>query len=152
MDIDVRALMLRLFERQKEYVVEDREQYGEAMVTMFTEDNQSLLMYPKFDDSETKILEYAAVVEKAKRERAVLIVTVNGGRSGLPNLLKDMGDGQWVDFNETNSIPCILITASGPGLRSCSLSAEYSISGTEVVFAEPEFSHDVEVSLLPDWP
>ena len=40
MDINVKKLMLTLLERQREYVLEDLEEYGEAMVAVFTVDGE----------------------------------------------------------------------------------------------------------------
>jgi hypothetical protein len=150
-DIDVKALMFTLLERQKEYVREDLAEYSCAMVAIFTADNQSYIAFPKFEDEATKIAEYGAIVERAKSENAVLIVTVNHAfsRTGTPTL--DLDEYRWGDFNETNAKRCILLTASGPGLKSCSLELRYVIADGGVIFSDSDI-FESEVYMLPDWP
>jgi len=153
MDIDVKKVMLTLLERQKEYVREDLEDYGEAMVAVFTSDNQSYVAFPKFEDEDSKIAEYSAIVEAAKMKNAVLIVTVNSARTKADPTEEEMDSYRWGDFDRTNSRSCILLTASGPGLQSCSLTLAFDIKGGRVEFArEPELMNEIQLNLLPDWP
>ncbi len=121
MDIDLKKVMLTLLERQKEYVPEDLDGYGEAMVAVFTADGNSYVTFPEFDDEESKIVEHTAIVDKAKSEDAVLIITVNNARTKTDPTNAEMENYRWGDFDSTNSRSCILLTASGPGLQSCSL-------------------------------
>lgn len=53
MDVDVPALFSRLLERQKEYVLEDRENYRCAMVVVIAPEGMHL-DFPKFQDEEAK--------------------------------------------------------------------------------------------------
>lgn len=153
MDIDVKKVMMTLLERQKEYVLEDLEDYGEAMVTVFTADNESYIAFPKFEDEESKIAEYSAIVEAAKAKNAVLIVTVNSARTKVDPTEEEMASYRWGNFNSTNSRSCILLTASGPGLRSCSLEQGFEIKDGKVEFdREPELMNEIQLNLLPDWP
>jgi hypothetical protein len=153
MDIDVKKIMLTLLERQKEYVLEDRENYGEAMVAVFLADNQSHVTFPAYEDEEGKIAAYSAIVRKAKEDGAVLIITVNSARTKKDPPEAELENYRWGDFGPSDSQSCILLTASGPSLRSCSLQLGYAIRGTNVEFdLEPEFSYGIELTLLPDWP
>jgi hypothetical protein len=153
MDIDVKKVMMTLLERQKEYALEDLEDYGEAMVTVFTADNESYIAFPKFEDEESKIAEYSAIVEAAKAKNAVLIVTVNNARTKLDPTEEEMENYRWGDFDSTNSRSCILLTASGPGLPSCSLTLGFDIRDGKVDFdAEPELMERILLNLLPGWP
>lgn len=153
MDIDVKKVMLTLLERQKEYVVEDREDYSEGMVAVFLVDGSSYVTFPEFEDEESKIAAYSAIVQKAKEDSAVLIITVNSGRTRKDPTDAELEDYRWGDFGPSDSESCILLTASGPGLRSCSLQLGYQISERSVKFdAEPEFEFRIELNLLPDWP
>jgi hypothetical protein len=153
MDLDVKKLMLKLLETQKGYVREDLKDYSEAMVAVFAAGGERYVAFPKFQDEFTKIDEYAAIVETAKSKGAVLMITVNGARTRLNATDAELEDYRWGDLDETNSRPCILLTASGPGLRSCSLQLGYTINNRTVEFdPEPEFLYETQLNLLPDWP
>lgn len=67
MDIDVKKVMLTLLERQKEYVVEDREDYSEGMVAVFLVDGSSYVTFPEFEDEESKIAAYSAIGRRWRR-------------------------------------------------------------------------------------
>jgi hypothetical protein len=139
MDIDVKKVLLTLLERQKKYVLEDLEKYGEAMVAVFTADGESYVSFPEF--------------EAAKSKNAVLIVTVNGARTKANPTEGEMDVYRWGDFDQTNSRRCILLTASGPGLQSCSLEQGFEIKDEKVQFdPEPEIMNGIELNLLPNWP
>jgi hypothetical protein len=152
MDIDVRKLMLTLLERQKEYVCEDLENYSCAMVATFTADGRSYLQFPKFEDEATKIAEYSAIVERAKADGTILLVTVNNALTQKSGPSSDWEEYRWGDFTKENASPCILVTASGPGLESCSLELCYRIESSDVQFGVETELSKVEVNLLPDWP
>jgi hypothetical protein len=152
-DIDVKKVMLALLERQKEYVLEDLEDYGEAMVAVFTADGESYVSFPTFEDEISKIAEYSAIVKTAKSKNAVLIITVNSARTKANPTDAELKNYRWGDFDATNSRRCILLTASGPGLRSCSLELGFDIRDGQVQFdREPELMDKIELNLLPDWP
>jgi len=153
MDIDVKKIMLTLLERQKEYVLEDLEEYGEGMVAVFTPDGKSYVSFPEFEDEASKIAEYAAIVETAKSRNAVLIITVNSARTKANPTDTELENYRWGDFDGTNSRSCILLTASGPGLQSCSLELGFDIKDGTVQFdPEPELMDKIELNLLPNWP
>jgi len=153
MDIDVKKVMLTLLERQKEYVLEDLEQYREAMVVVFTADGQSYVSFPRFEDGISKIAEYSTIVETAKSKNAVLMITVNNARTKVNPTENELENYRWGDFDSTNSRSCILLTASGPELQSCSLELGFDIKDGKVQFdREPELVDKIELNLLPDWP
>jgi hypothetical protein len=153
MDIDVKKVMLKLLETQKEYVLVDLEKYSEAMVAVFTADGKPYVKFPKFEDEAGKIAEYTAIVETARSKNAILMITVNDARVRKNATAADVENYRWGDFDETNARTCVVLTASGPGLQSCSLELGYTISSGRVEFdPEPEFLYGIELNLLPDWP
>ena len=153
MDIDVKKVMLKLLETQKKYVLADLENYCEAMVAVFTADGKSYVTFPKFEGEESKMAEYTAIVETAKSKDAILLITVNHARARLNAADAGLENYRGADFEATNSRPCILLTASGPGLQSCSLELGFAINDRIVAFdPEPEFLYGIELNLLPDWP
>lgn len=142
-----------LLERQKEYVREDRGEYSCAMFVAFTSDGKSWISFPKYNDAEEKRQAYADLIARAKNTGAVLVITVNHARTrSVPNGASSECAVPEV-FDETNSQPCILLTASGPNVAACSLTLKYEVVDGEVVFdPEPELLPSVEVNLLEDWP
>ncbi|MGD0647967.1 MAG: hypothetical protein ABR971_08240 [Acidobacteriaceae bacterium] len=153
MDLDVKRIMLKLLETQKEYALADLENYSEAMVAVFTADGKSYVTFPKFSGEVAKIAEYTAIVERARESGAVLLITVNAGWTKVVKAASELGDYRWGELGPHNSQRCIVLTASGPGLQSCSLELGYAIKERGVEFdAEPEFLYGIELNLLPDWP
>jgi hypothetical protein len=153
MDIDVKKVMFTLLERQKEYVVEELADYSEGMVAVFLANNESYVTFPEFEDEHSKIAAYDALVRKAKTDGAALIITVNSARTRKNPTDAELQNYWWGEFVPSDSQSCILLTASGPGLRSCSLQLGYEIRDANVTFdLEPEFSYGIELNLLPDWP
>ena len=152
MDLDAEKIMLRLAETQKAYVREDLAGYNEAMVAIFPAEGSSYVQFPTFEDWESKHAAYSAIVERAKANQAVLIITVNRARTAKATENRTLETYEWGDLKSGNSDPCILLTASGPGLQSCSLEIPFSILGAEVSFGKPGWMFDLELNLLPDWP
>jgi hypothetical protein len=151
-DVDVEAVMLRLLKTQKEYVCKDLEKYSEAMVAVFPADGKFYVQFPDFQDELSKTVKYAAIVERAKSERATIIITVNHAFSRMASPLTEFEEVRWGDFNKHNARRCILLTASGPGLESCSLAQPYDIVNGSVMFDELEWLTAVELGMLPGWP
>ena len=148
---DIKALMLRLLERQKEYVLEDLEVYACAMVVTVTAE-ETFLEFPRFQEEAEKIAAYAAIVQKAKLNHAIAIITVNGAFT-RSNMSEDELDGLWWGaLNSSNAHPCILVTASGPGMRSFAFELAYDIHDGEVDFGSVLELERTEVGMLPDWP
>ena len=149
--IDLKALMLQLLEREKGYVVEDLEEYGCAMVVTVTPDD-IFLEFPKFENDEEKDAAYGEIVSKAKSNGATAIVTVNSAFTQAVDHPDDL-DGYWSGkLNAENAQRCILLTASGPGMKSFGVEFTYEIVDGKVLFDPLEDFHEVEVGMLPDWP
>jgi hypothetical protein len=151
MDFDLENLMLKLLERQKEYVREDRQDYSTAMVVLFTVSGESFLMFPRFEDERSKMAEYSAIVERATECGATLIVTVNAAwMSSDESIVWE--HYHWGDLDATNSHRIVLLTAAGHGVRPCVLTQKFAFSGDEVEFEEPRWEYGMEINLLSDWP
>ena len=152
LDINVDKVFRTLLETQKGDVREDRENYSVAMVVIFTRGKGSQVAFPKFWDETSKTEAYAELVTSAKRDEASLIITVNdaygGGRVSADALAKY----KWGDWNSSNSDRCILLTASGPGLKSYGAEVTYTLVDDDVIFSEMVPLTTLEINLLPDWP
>ena len=150
MDIDLTPMIERLIEREKEYIREDREEYGCAMAVVVAPDGLHL-DFPKFEDEESKQAAYEHLVEFARAKNATVIVTLNnawGRAAKYPGELDDIGPGE---LNSTNAKAHLLLTISGPGMNSQALEMEYEINGDEVRFGPLTIMESATVSLLPGW-
>jgi hypothetical protein len=153
MDLDAKKLMLVLLERQKEYVVEDLKNYSCAMVAGFDSDGKSWLTFPKFDGFDEKRAIYGRIAADAIAKSSLLLITVNNARTRSRTADDPIDLEEPTEFDETNSRACIVLTASGPQLESCSLTLPYDIQDGQVLFdSEPEWLDRIELNLLPGWP
>jgi hypothetical protein len=107
MDLDVKRIMLKLLETQKEYALADLENYSEAMVAVFTADGKSYVTFPKFSGEVAKIAEYTAIVERARESGAVLLITVNAGWTKVVKAASELGDYRWGELGPHNSQRCL---------------------------------------------
>jgi len=149
--IDLKALMLRLLETEKGYVAEDLDEYGCAMVVTVTP-NDTFLQFPKVENDDEKDAAYAEIVSKARSDGATVIVTVNSAFTQAVDNPDEL-DGYWPGkLNASNARRCLLLTASGPGMKSFGVEAEYEIVGDDVLFEPLEDFHEMEVEMLPNWP
>ena len=149
--IDIKALMLQLLEREKGYVVEELEEYGCAMVVTVTPDD-TFLAFPQFESDDDKDTAYEEIVSKARSDGATTIITVNSAFTQAVDHPGDL-DGYWPGkLNAGNARRCILLTASGPGMKSFGVEFKYQIVDGKALFDPLEDFHEMEVGLLPNWP
>jgi len=149
-DVDLKPMIERLVEREKEYIREDREGYGCAMAVVVTPEGIHL-DFPKFDDEVSKRAAYDHLVHFAKEKNATAIVTFNNAwtrAAQYPGELDDIAPGE---IDATNGTPCLLVTISGPGMKSCALEMEFEFLEREVRFGTLEQLESVDVNLLAGW-
>ena len=150
MDIDLHPMIHNLVEREKEYIREDREEYGCAMAVIVAPDGIHLSL-PEFEDEESKQAAYEHIVAVAKEKHATVIVTFNNSwtrAAEYPGELDDIGPGE---LNAHNAKPCLLLTLSGPGMKSQALQMDYFINADDVDFGPLEPLKSCEVNLLRGW-
>lgn len=150
MDIDLEPMINRLVEREKEYIREDRQEYGCAMAVIVTPEGIHL-DYPEFEDEDSKHAAYEYLVRFAREKNATAIVTLNNAwtkAAGYPGELDDVQAGE---LNSSNASPCLLVTISGPGIKSQAFELAYEIRDAEVRFGSLEPLQSAEVNLLPQW-
>lgn len=150
MDVDLEPMIHRLVEREKEYIREDREEYGCAMVVVVSPDGIHL-DFPKFEGEDSKRAAYEHLVRFAKEKNATAIVTLNNAWTKAADYRGELDDVQAGELNSLNASPCLLITISGPGIKSLALEMAYELSDTEVRFGSLQPLESVEVNLLPGW-
>jgi hypothetical protein len=150
MDIDLRPMIDRLVEREKEYIREDREEYGCAMALIVAPDGVHL-DFPEFEDEESKQMAYQRLVSLAREKNATIIVTLNNAWTRSARDGEDLDDIGAGELNATNAEPCLVLTISGPGIQSQSLEMGYTIRGDEIRFSPLEPMDSCIVNLLPGW-
>jgi hypothetical protein len=150
MDVDLEPMIHRLVEREKEYIREDREEYGCAMAVVVSSEGIHL-DYPKFDDEDSKRAAYERLVRFAREKNATAIVTLNNAWTKAASYPGELDDVQAGGLNSSNASPCLLVTISGPGIKSRVLEMAYELSDTEVRFGSLQPLESAEVNLLPGW-
>ena len=150
MDIDLEPIIHRIVEREKEYIREDREDYGCAMAVVVSPEGLHL-DYPDFDDEDSKQAAFEHLVRFAREKNATAIVTLNNAWTRAASCPGELDEVQAGELNSSNASPCLLITISGPGMKSRALEMAYELSETEVRFGNLHPLESVEVNLLPGW-
>jgi hypothetical protein len=147
---DLKELMLRCLETEKQTVMEELNEYCCSIVIVLTPEGR-YVRRAAFLDEDEKVAAYAEIVAEAKRQSALAIVTVNAART------RKLAPGEeagywWGKLEAEGARDCISISASGPGMESYGLDLAYDIVGDHVQFdALPEFEK-TEIGMLPDWP
>jgi hypothetical protein len=150
MDVDLNAIIERLMAREKEYISEDRHEYGCAMAAVITPDGIHL-DFPRFEDDTSKNDAYQHLVTFAKEHNAQAIITLNNARTRVFKEPVDSDTALSEEMDSSNSKTCLLVTVTGPKLRSYVVQIGYEFAGDNVIFSEPEVSDRLEVNFLPDW-
>ena len=149
-DDDLKALMLECLETEKQAVVQDLDEYRCSIVIVITPSGRYVRRAEFFGEDE-KISAYRGIVEEAKLENALAIVTVNAARTR--KLAPDEADGYWWGkLAAEGARDCISISVSGPNMQSYGLDLAYDIVEGEVRFDPTVEFKKTEVGILPDWP
>jgi hypothetical protein len=150
MDEDLKELMLRYLEIEKQAVCEELEEYRTALVVVLTPNGRYVDAVPFFDE-EDKIAAYSAVVDRARANLATVILTVNATRTMKAAQSDDLDGYWWGKLAAESARDCISITASGPGMKSIALDVGYDIVDGRVHFDDLAEYVETEIGMLPGW-
>src|SRR4051812_8794035 len=119
---DLRQLALQLLEIEKRFLLEDREEYRTAVVVVVTPEER-YSEEAEFENEEEKIDAYTAIVDRAKKNHASAIITINTSfvRSDAPSHYR------WGDLEHSSAPRAITLTISGPSLEPVSLSLPFIV-------------------------
>lgn len=147
----LKALARELLEVEKKFLLDEKEQYGIAVAVVVTPESRYWEDI-EFDTAEEKIAAYASVVEHAKENGAVAIITLNSSFWKPVNNSKEVQDYQWGDLEASGAPRAIAVTISGPGLDPCAMSLPYTFENGSVVLGEPTEFEPALINLSPNWP
>ena len=148
---DVTQLALKLFEIEKKYLLEEKEEYSCAVVIVITPGGRYYEDVEYNDEIEMDAA-YGAIVERAKSKRATAIITISTVR------MKDVADESelesywWGQLAAENQPRCLFLTISGPSLKSVSISLPFSVENNQVVLGTQSEFEPTIVNKLPNWP
>ena len=141
---------MALLELSRKFLLED----GGLDPVAFIITNDEQLLRPLELRNETEKLECCKkIVDEARNRVALAIVTVFLAR------LKDYGQENfsqeiyaWGDLQDSDSERCILVTASGPGIKNWAVVLPFNSKGKKIIFQKIiEFADGVDLGLFPGW-
>ena len=148
---DLRKLALQLMEIEKRFLLEEREEYGSAIVVVITPEGR-YSEEVEFDSEDDKARAYAAIVNRAKDSHASAIITINSSfKKSVPSD-DEVAAYRWGDLERGAAQRAITLTISGPSIKACCLSLPYSFQDGAVVVGELSDFDAARVGLLPGWP
>ena len=141
---DVREFALRALEVAKENL----SLHGSLYPVVFLMcPGEVMMMDAIFSNEEEKQKVYANVVESAREYEASAVVTIN-------DILESKTDPETYypgKLAAEGGRECILVTVSGPAIRTWELLVPYERKPEGIVYATPVESFDAEVNFLPGW-
>jgi len=147
--IDLKALAYELLREAQQSL--ETEGHLNPVAVVITP-NENLIFDVEFESEEEREDIYAEMMDVAKENHAVAILTVNDvylDDSGEPARLH--GEG-WGALSETSS-EAIIITVSGGGFETWSLASPYFLRDHQIVFQPSREAPNPggEIDLLGDW-
>jgi len=147
---DLKTHALNILKMSKQFLSED----GDLDPTAFiiTDDDQ-LLRPIDLRDEASKIESCTKIVDEARRQKALAIITVFLTRSkdfDHEDFAQD--DYSWGDIQNDSPERSILLTLSGPGIKSWATALPFRSTDGKFTFGDGvEYEEGVDLGLLPDW-
>lgn len=148
---DLNQLAVKLFEIEKEHLLEEKQEYCCAVVIVITPGGR-YYEDVEFSDETEMDAAYGAIVERAKSRKATAIITISTARE------KDVADESelksywWGKLAAENQPRCLFLTISGPSLESVSISLPFLVENNQVVLGTQTDFEPTVVNMLPNWP
>lgn len=147
---NLKTYALGILNMSRQFLLED----GDLDPTAFiiTADDQ-LLRPIDLQDEASKIESCTKIVDEAKSQKALAIVTVFLARSKNVDHGKfAQDDYSWGDIQNNSSERSILLTVSGPGIKNWAISLPFRRTGGTVTFGDPvEYGEGIDLGLFPGW-
>jgi len=148
---ELKQLALELLEIEKKYLLEDKEEYSCAVVVVVTP-KRRYHEEAEFDNEAEMDAVYGAIVERAKAQKAIAIITINTAREKDVEDESELDSYRWGQLAAQDRPRCLSLTLSGPGIGSLSLSLPFSMKNGELVLGKQTDFEPTIVNLLPNWP
>jgi hypothetical protein len=141
---DAREFALRALEVAKENML----QHGSLYPVVFLMCPDEVRMIDAcFSNEEEKTKVYVGVVEAAREHAASAIVTIND----IFESKTEMDGYYWGKLAAEGARECIMVTVSGPAIRTWEVILPYERTPGGIVFSTPVESFDDDLQFLPGW-
>jgi hypothetical protein len=148
---ELTQLALSLLEIEKKHLLEELQEYSCAVVVVITSEGR-YFEEAEFNDETEMDAAYGAIVERAKCKKATAIITINTAREKDVAGESELESYWWGKLAAENQPRCLMLTISGPSLKSLSISLPFSVENDQVVLGtQTEFEPTI-VNMLPNWP
>ena len=147
---DFRPLALKLFEIEKNRLLEEKQEYSCAVVIVVTPEGRYYEEAEVGSEHEMDVI-YRAIVERAKANSATAIITINTGRAKDVEGDQELNSYRWGQLAEEDQPQCLFLTVSGPNIGPLRISLPFSLENDQVVLGEQTDFEAVVLSMLPNW-
>jgi hypothetical protein len=148
---DLKQLALKLFEIEKNHLLEEKQEYSCAVVVVVTPEGR-YYDEAEFDHETEMDAVYAAIVERAKAKNATAIITINTGREKGVEGEQELDSYRWGQLSEENQPQCLFLTLSGPNIGPLSMSLPFSLENNKVLLGKQTDFESAVLNMLPNWP
>lgn len=148
---NLQQLALKLFEIEKNHLLEEKQEYSCAVVIVVTPDGR-YYEEAEFDDEAEMDAVYGGIVERARDKNATAIITINLGREKDVKHERELDSYRWGQLAEEGQPHCLFLTISGPGIRPLSMSLPFSLKNGHVELGEQSNFEPAFLNMLPSWP
>lgn len=147
---DLRHHALELLELSKGFLAEDGDLDPTAFIV--TADDQ-LLRPIELHDETAKIESCKMIVDEARQQKALAIITVFLARSRNAGEMDfEQETYSWGDIQDTSAERSILVTISGPGIQNWAAALPFRDINGKIVFRDlAEYGDGVDLGIFPGW-
>ena len=147
---DLKTYALNILKMSKQFLSEDGDLDSTAFI--ITADDQ-LLRPIDLQDEASKIESCTKIVDEARRQKALAIITVFLARSkDFDHEEFAQDDYSWGDIQNHSPERSILLTVSGPGIKNWATALPFRSTDDEFTFGERvEYAEGVDLGLFPGW-
>jgi hypothetical protein len=148
---DLKQLAFELLETEKRYLLEDKSDYCVADAVVVTPEGRYFEQVV-FDDEEEELAAYTGVVARAREQNAIAIITINSSRRMSVAEEDEVERYWWGHLQAQGASRSLVITISGPGMKTRCISLPFEICNSEVVLGKATDFETAKLVLLPNWP
>ncbi len=147
--VNVREHALTLLKMSKRFLVEDKDLDANAFIIA----DEQYVRPIELQDEQSKIESCGKILDEARQRNALAIITVFLTRfRNFANEEFSADEYSWGDFEKEGGQRCILVTASGPGIKNWAVAVPFKIRNSKVTFQKAiEFDDGVDLGLFPGW-
>jgi hypothetical protein len=146
---DLKQLASELFEIERKRLLSEKAQYSCAVIVVVTPERR-YYEEATFDNEQEMDDAYKTIVDRAKEQNAIAIITINAGRE--KDVDGEIGPYWWGKLAADNEQRTLFLTLSGPSLEPVSLSQPFWIGENAVTLGVQSTFELTIINMLPNWP